>query len=67
MSGPFLLRRPPHHPAEPTGARLGPVLIAFAIGTAAAIGLGVYGRVHSEPVRRSTWPAFPAVWPPSRR
>ena len=34
-------------PAEPTGARLGPVLIAFAIGTAAAVGLGVYGRVHS--------------------
>ena len=34
-------------PAEPTGARLGPVLIAFAIGTAAAVGLGAYGRVHS--------------------
>jgi hypothetical protein len=34
-------------PAEPTGARLGPVLVAFAIGTAAAVGLGVYGRVHS--------------------
>ncbi len=33
-------------PADPTGTKLGPVLIAFAIGTAAAVGLGVYGRVH---------------------
>ena len=34
-------------PTEPTGTKLGPVLIFFAIGTAAAVGLGVYGRVHS--------------------
>ena len=38
---------PAAHPAEPTGTKLGPVLIFFAIGTAAAVGLGVYGRVHS--------------------
>jgi hypothetical protein len=31
---------------ETTGSRIGPVLIAFAIGSAVAVGLGVYGRVH---------------------
>jgi hypothetical protein len=41
------LPAPAAPPAQPTGVRLGPVLIAFAIGTAAAVGLGVYGRVHS--------------------
>ena len=31
---------------QTTTTRIGPVLIAFAIGTAVAIGLGVYGRLH---------------------
>ena len=33
--------------AEPSGTRIGPVVIAFAIGTAVSIGLGVYGRLHT--------------------
>ena len=32
--------------AEPSGTKIGPVVIAFAIGTAVSIGLGVYGRLH---------------------
>lgn len=32
---------------EPTPTRIGPVLVAFAIGTAAAIALGAYGRLHT--------------------
>ena len=31
---------------QTTTTRIGPVLVAFAIGTAVAIGLGVYGRLH---------------------
>jgi hypothetical protein len=34
-------------PAEPSGAKIGPVVVAFAIGTAVSIGLGVYGRLHT--------------------
>ncbi len=34
-------------PPGSTGTKIGPVLLAFAIGTAVAIGLGVYGRVHT--------------------
>src|SRR5687767_7538876 len=34
-------------PAEPSGTRIGPVVVAFAIGTAVSIGLGVYGRLHT--------------------
>ena len=34
-------------PAEPSGTKIGPVVIAFAIGTAVSIGLGVYGRLHT--------------------
>ena len=33
--------------AEPSGTKIGPVVIAFAIGTAVSIGLGVYGRLHT--------------------
>lgn len=33
--------------AVDSGVRLGPVLIAFAIGTAVSVGLGVYGRMHT--------------------
>ena len=35
---------PPAPPASPT--RIGPVLVAFALGTLAAVALGVYGRLH---------------------
>lgn len=28
------------------GTRIGPVLVAFAVGSAAAVGLGLYGRLH---------------------
>src|SRR5687768_3810827 len=31
---------------ETTSARIGPVLIAFLIGSAVAVGLGAYGKVH---------------------
>ena len=31
---------------ETTASKVGPVLVAFAVGTAAAIGLGVYGKLH---------------------
>ena len=31
---------------ETTTTKIGPVLIAFAVGTAVAIGLGVYGKLH---------------------
>jgi hypothetical protein len=34
-------------PAEPSGTKIAPVVVAFAIGTAVSIGLGVYGRLHS--------------------
>ena len=34
-------------PAEPSGTKIGPVVIAFAIGTAVSFGLGVYGRLHT--------------------
>jgi hypothetical protein len=34
-------------PAEPSVTKIGPVVIAFAIGTAVSIGLGMYGRLHT--------------------
>jgi Family of unknown function (DUF6529) len=34
-------------PDEPSGTKIGPVVIAFALGTAVSIGLGVYGRLHT--------------------
>ena len=34
-------------PDEPSGAKIGPVVIAFAVGTAVSIGLGMYGRLHT--------------------
>ena len=34
-------------PVESRGTRIGPVVIAFVIGTAVSIGLGVYGRLHT--------------------
>jgi hypothetical protein len=34
-------------PDRPTATRVGPVLVAVAIGTAASVGLGVYGRLHT--------------------
>jgi hypothetical protein len=34
-------------PAEPSGTKIGPVVIAFVLGSAASIGLGVYGRLHT--------------------
>jgi Family of unknown function (DUF6529) len=34
-------------PAPGPATKIGPVLVAFAIGTAVAIGLGVYGRLHT--------------------
>ena len=39
----------PPAPAAPeaTPTRVGPVLVAFAIGTLAAVALGVYGRLHT--------------------
>jgi Family of unknown function (DUF6529) len=33
--------------AEPSGTKIGPVVVAFAIGTAVSIGLGVYGKLHT--------------------
>src|SRR5215217_9778946 len=33
--------------SEQSPTRIGPLLIAFAIGALAAIGLGVYGRLHT--------------------
>jgi Family of unknown function (DUF6529) len=33
--------------AESSGIKIGPVIVAFAIGTAVSIGLGVYGRLHT--------------------
>src|SRR3954462_13921103 len=34
-------------PAQPSGTKIGPVVIAFAVGTVVSIGLGVYGRLHT--------------------
>jgi Family of unknown function (DUF6529) len=34
-------------PAEPSGTKIGPVLMALAIGSAVSIALGVYGRLHT--------------------
>ncbi|MGH3339999.1 MAG: DUF6529 family protein, partial [Propionibacteriaceae bacterium] len=34
-------------PAEPTGTKIVPMVIAFVVGTAVSIGLGVYGRLHT--------------------
>ena len=36
---------PPAPPESPT--RIGPLLVAFALGTLAAVALGVYGRLHT--------------------
>jgi hypothetical protein len=33
--------------AEPSGTKIGPVVIAFVVGSAGSIGLGVYGRLHT--------------------
>jgi len=38
---------PPPAAPEARPTRIGPVLIAFAVGTLAAIALGVYGRLHT--------------------
>ena len=32
---------------EPSGTKIGPVVVAFALGTAVSIGLGGYGRLHT--------------------
>jgi Family of unknown function (DUF6529) len=34
-------------PAEPSGTKIGPVIVALAIGSAVSIALGVYGRLHT--------------------
>ena len=34
-------------PAEPTGIKIGPVVVALAIGSAVSIALGLYGRLHT--------------------
>jgi hypothetical protein len=34
-------------PDKPAPSRVGPLLVAVAIGTAASVGLGVYGRLHT--------------------
>lgn len=34
-------------PAQPSGTKIGPVVIAFAVGTVVSIALGVYGRLHT--------------------
>ena len=38
---------PPPTASEAAPTRIGPVLVAFAIGTLAAVALGVYGRLHA--------------------
>jgi Family of unknown function (DUF6529) len=38
---------PPTTAPESAPTRIGPVLVAFAIGTLAAVALGVYGRLHT--------------------
>src|SRR5829696_8022444 len=38
---------PPPAASEESPGRIGPVIIAFAIGTLAAVALGVYGRLHT--------------------
>jgi hypothetical protein len=37
----------PEAVAESGGTKIGPVVIAFVIGTAVSVGLGVYGRLHT--------------------
>ena len=34
-------------PADPTGIKIGPVVVALAIGSAVSIALGLYGRLHT--------------------
>jgi len=66
-------------PDEPSGTKIGAVVIAFALGTAVSIGLGVYGRLHTPsghgvniagfpaaPQRRRRWPQSCWPWPSSR-
>ena len=66
-------------PDEPSGTKIGPVVVAFALGTAVSIGLGVYGRLHTPsghgvniagfpaaPQRRRRWPQSCWPWPSSR-
>ena len=33
--------------AEPSGTKIGPVIVALAVGSAVSVGLGVYGRLHT--------------------
>ena len=49
-----------------TPPRIGPPDVAFAVGSAVAIGLGVYGRLHNPQVRPSIWPGSPAESRPRR-
>ena len=64
---------------EPSGTKIGPVVIAFALGTAVSIGLGVYGQLHTPsghgvniagfpaaPQRRRRWPQSCWPWPSFR-
>ena len=34
-------------PAEPSGTKIGPVVVAFVVGSAVSVGLGAYGRLHT--------------------
>jgi hypothetical protein len=34
-------------PTEPTGIKIGPVVVALAIGSAVSVALGLYGRLHT--------------------
>jgi len=64
---------------EPSGTKIGPLVVAFALGTAVSIGLGVYGQLHTPsghgvniagfpaaPQRRRRWPQSCWPWPSSR-
>ena len=46
-------------PAEPSSSNLVPVLVAFAIGTAVSIGLGVPGGCTRRQAMRSISRGFP--------
>ena len=69
----------PEAPAAPSSSNLVPVLVAFAIGTAVSIALGVYGRLHTPTghtvniagfatgrQRRQRWLQSRLPWPSSR-
>jgi hypothetical protein len=52
---------PDARPDQPVPTRIGPLLVAVVIGTAASVGLGVYGRLHNPTGAVVSIPGFSSM------